>query len=505
MPKGQRDSSARDPLPPYSRKALNSGLLTPGAVSETHMPDSGVTEAINWNFDVIGSAKLRRGLTTVGSNLGSQILGMHYHVDTINASPKSQLIVVAGTAAYYLNGANFVSIRAGLTGGKKARFQTYLNFAFMVNGADATEIWDGDTGGGFVSTGNALNAPTGQYIENFRARMWIAGNSNKPDRLYYSSVPSSISTPIITWNTSDTTGQWLDISPSDGDTITGLQRFRNVLIVFKTNHLYRVFDIAQSDADPYYAVGTSSQESVVETKTGIFFHHSSGFYQYNVYGMVQEISRPIIDIVRAIPVSQYSGISGWLEADQDHIVWSLGDVTVNGVSYTNLCVRYTISTQVWTHYSYGYNICVAIRRQPLFTDNSTQYALVGDTTGLVFKANTGLTDNGKPIVYSLIHRWETVDGLLSTRKTAMVGNFSHYGGTGSTVAYQTEKNDPDATNDWTEKIGQLGQINTGFNTMNIKARKFRFRLFGKSTGQPFVYNGYELLGVTPEFIQFPSK
>jgi len=243
------------PLPPINRKSMKSGLITLGAVSENERPETSVTESINFNFDSIGSATLRKGVTRVGSKLSGNILGLYYYVDTVNiVSPKSQLIVVNGNTASYLLNSTFTPIRSGLTVNKKARFTTFLNNVFMVNGADATAVWDGDTSGSFSTGGNASGAPVGQFIENFRTRVWIMGNSTYPSRLFYSSIPSAVTTPVISWNTSISTGQWIDISPQDGDLPTGLQRFRNVMLVFKTNRLYRVFDIGQTDPDPYYAV-----------------------------------------------------------------------------------------------------------------------------------------------------------------------------------------------------------------------------------------------------------
>ena len=276
------------------------------------------------------------------------------------------------------------------------------------------------------------------------------------------------------------------------------------MIVFKTNRLYRVFDIGQVDPDPYYAVGTSSQESVVETKVGVFFHHSTGIFQFDINGIVQEVSRPIWDIIRAVPATQYANVTGWLEADGDHVVWSLGDVTIKVITYHNLHVRYTLSTQVWTHYSYANNFVMSIRRQPFYVNGANMWALAGDSLGNVMMMNNGNTDNGTSILYSLIHRWDNVDGFLSTRKILMTGNFSHYGGTGGNVAFQTEDNVPDAMNDWTRKVGKgiLKPTNTGFNAMDIKARKVRFRIFGESKGAPFEYNGYELFGPVNEFVQF---
>lgn len=514
MNKPPKDTSAIQSLPPVDRKSLESGLITKGAVAEARRPETSAEELLNFHCDTIGAATLRPGQTAIGPSLGSAILGMHYFVDSLHAGSHTQLVVVNGTNASYLSASSWVPIRMGLTAGAKARFSTYLDFMFMVNGSDATSVWNGDPAGGFVTSGNASSAPIGSYIENFRSRMWIAGNSTYPDRLYYSSIPSSITLPVITWNTDPTTGQWIDISPSDGDTTTALQRFKNTMLVFKTNRLYRVFDIGQVDPDPYYSVGTSSAESVVETKTGIFFHHSSGFYQYNVYGVVQEISGPLRkDIMQAIPPTSYSSVTGWIEADQDHVCWSVGTVTVRGITYTNLVLRYTISTMVWTHYNYPTQMLSSVRRQPLYTDSISQYAVTGDNAGNVLKVNVGKQDVGadgsaKPIPYSIIHKWETLDGLLSTRKNVMTANFSHYGGTGSTVAYQTEEQDPDDLNNWKQPVGQpsqFRQINTGFNSMNIKARKFRFRIFGESTGDPFVYNGYEIIDAQAEFIQFEEN
>jgi len=511
MTQSQQPKDAQPkPFPPQVRKSLESGLITYSAVSENRRPDTSVTESINMHFDTIGSATLRKGMTFLGTGLpASNVLGMHYFVDTVNSGgTNTQLIAVAGTVAYYLSGGVWTSKRTGLTAGSKARFSTFLNFAFMVNGTEATAIWDGNPANSFVTTGNAQDAPSGTLTETFRNRVWIAGNSTDPDKLYYSSAYTT--TPPITWLLNGNL-QFIPISPHDGDVITALQRSRNAMLVFKTNRIYRVFDISQIDPDPYYNVGTSSQESVIEAKTGVFFHHSSGFYNYNVYGQVEEISRPIIDIIRAIPASYYPSVVGWMEPDQDHICWCVGDVTYKGTSYTKMVVRYSISTQVWTHYSYPRNFTMAIRRQPFYTDGTTQFALTGDTAGNISEMVTGLDDAGTPISYSLIHRWDNVDGLLSTRKVVQGGAFLHYGGGGTKIAYQTEDDDPDSLNDWSKKPdkGFLGPSNTIFNTMNIKARKFRFRVFGTgggtgaSTGylQPFAYNGYELVEVRAEFVQ----
>lgn len=494
------DNKQAPALDPVDRKDLSSGLITLGAVSEQNLPETAVRESLNFNFDPIGAAQLRKGITRLGNALPGTILGLYQYVDTVNLSaPHSQFLAVSGTACYYLNGNSFTAIRSSLTNGQKARFTTFLNQVFMVNGADQTAWWDG-AAGSFSTTGNAASAPVGSFVENFKLRVYI-WNANS--RLYYSSVASVTQTPGIVWNTDPNTGQWVDVSPQDGDFPTAMQRFRTTMLLFKTNHIYRLFDVGSADTDPYIGVGTSSQESVIETKQGVYFHHQTGFFQYNIYGVVQEISRPIWDIILAIPSSSYSSVAGWLEADGDHISWSVGNVTVRGTAYTNLVVRYTISTETWTHYSYPTQFVTAIRRMPYYNDGTTLWATAGDSSGNVYLMNNGLTDDGKPISYSLVHRWDYLDDLLSTRKNVMIANFCHVGGAGSNVSYQTEDQDPDALNDWSKhRIGQLKTINTGFNTVNAKGRKIRFRIWGQSSGPQFLYNGYEIIGATNEFITF---
>ena len=205
---------------------MESGLICPGSVGIHQMPLTAVTESMNFEFDSIGSARLRKGSTSLGTGLAaSNVLGLYEFND--DPGTYHRLVCVNGTVLYYLSGTTWTSKRTGLTASKKARFTTFLNYLWMVNGSNDTAIWDGQTGNSFVTTGNASGAPVGKFIEVFRARVWITGNATYPDRIYFSSLPSAVATPVITWNTSATTGDWIDISPSDGENITALKRMQN--------------------------------------------------------------------------------------------------------------------------------------------------------------------------------------------------------------------------------------------------------------------------------------
>lgn len=481
---GQGDNMANEGLKPAAFKDITIGLITEGSVSEDKMPANALTESLDFHFDRLGSATLRKGTTLLGNALSGNILGLYEFRDS-GSGTNNQVIAVNGTTAYYLSASTWVAKRSSLTASAKARFTTFLDYVWMVNGVDSTAVWDGNPATSFLTSGNASSAPIGAFIENYRSRVWIAGDPNYPDRLYFSSLPSSVTTPIVTWNTSVTTGNWIDISPSDGENITCIKRTMLSLLVFKNNHIYRVYSVSETEPDPKINVGTYSSESVVETKDGVYFHHPSGFFKYNYlrHGSVQELSKPIQDIVDNISAANYSKIQGW--QDGDHIYWSVGNVTIRGTTFNNLVVRYTVSSKAWTHYSYPSQFLVGTS----YNDGTTLFRICGDNAGNVLKINVGKTDNGTPIAYSLIHRWENLDGLLSTQKIISALLMAHDGGAGGNVSYQVSG---DIVNDWTKGIGQLKQYDTGFKNFQIKSTKFRLRLSGQSVGEPFVYKGFEI-------------
>lgn len=478
-------------LPPLEYKSLQSGLINEGAVSEFRIPTDAVVESINFDFDKLGSATLRKGLTRLGDDsFSGNILGLHEFRDS-GTGTNNRIVMVNGTTAYYLSSGIWTSKRTGLTTGLKARFTTFLDFLWMVNGTDATAIWSGASGDSFITTGNAASAPIGKFIENFRSRVWIAGNSTYPDRIYFSSLPSAETTPVITWNTNVTTGDWIDISPSDGENITAIKRHKLSLLVFKNNHIYRIYSVAATDPDPTINVGTYSQESVVEAKNGVYFHHPTGFFRYSD-GAAIEISKPIQDIVDNISAANYGDIAGW--EDGDHIYWSLGNVTINDVVYSNLVVRYTISSETWTHRSYP----TQFLNSSQYNDGSSIFQLVGDNDGNIYKTNIGLDDDGTPIFYSLITRWNNLDGTSSTTKTINKIMFLHDRGAGGNISFQTE----DLNSDEWKDVLQLQNHDTGTNTANIVGRKIRFRLYGQSSGGQFEFSGYEILNAFSEEITF---
>lgn len=469
-------------LPDIRIPVPQNGLVREAAVDETLVPENTVEWSQNLTFDRIGAITLRKGLAALGGQVepGAPVLGMALYRN--NAGTTYRLLAKVDQNVYAYNGSSWASVRASLTASSKARFTNLVDYTFMVNGTGNQALNTYNASGNFGTT-NDGDLPAGDYIENYRNRIWVAQAT--VDKLYYSDVVATDNT--ITGGTS-----FLQISPADGEKITGLKRHPRALLVFKQNHVYRVFSINSTDPDPSILRGTNSQESIIESKQGIHYHHSSGFYNLVFDGAQQEISRPIIDIVQAISRANYDNVCGW--ADDDHLYWSVGDITLGGVSFNNVVTRYTLSTQVWTVYTYAQEI----RSAAVYDNGTTLRNVVGDHDGNVLVFDSGTTDNSDPIFYDLITHWYYFTDIRATRKTLNAITSLHENAAGGNLSYQVDREGP---NEWTP-IGSLSDdLFKVHDNFEAKFSRIRFRLSGNSSGSPFIFRGFEALGMMTEGVQ----
>jgi hypothetical protein len=396
---------------------------------------------------------------------------------------------------YSFNGSAWGVSLDGGTASVRVRFVDFgsysiaLNFAY--NTYSSMRFWDGGTRN-WRFTGNPINpqnlwgyAP--QYGEVFKSRVYVIGDtvpygsgqvaSNK-SRLIFSSVISS--TGNITWNPAS---DYVDINPGDGEDPSGLKRYSQVLLVFKPNYIYR-FRTNGVDPDPLIKVGTRSQESIIEGKRGLYFHHDSGFYRYSGE-YPQEISRPISDIVNAIPFSQFANIVAW--NDQDHIYWSIGNVTVQetteAITIKNCVLRYTESSDIWTIYSYANDI----RAGMTFTTASSISRVVATDMGHVATHNSGTTDLGEPIKFRMKTKWYDF-GEISQRKDIQELITMMEKAQATNLMYQI-----DEEREWKPVgDGTITQMITIFQKLNIRFHRIRFMVTGVSRLEAPVFRSIEI-------------
>jgi len=132
--------------------------------------------------------------------------------------------------------------------------------------------------------------PKGKFIKIVRERLLVANDPNStPNRIYYSNAWL----PHYIQGTSN--ADYLDISPDDGDVITGIPLFLGSLAVFKRNNIRKVnMDSADADTwlveDPISFEGGPSPYSICQTPYGIVYQGWNHWYLFN-----GALSTPIID------------------------------------------------------------------------------------------------------------------------------------------------------------------------------------------------------------------
>lgn len=444
------------------------GIVREAAVDEILTSSESVELALNLNFDRIGAVELRNGLTLLGTRIAnSTVLGMSNYRN--NTGTVYGLLAKVDANVYNFNGTSWDIVRSSLSASSKARFTNFLDLTYMVNGNNGSVVatYNGTT---FGST-NVGSLPAGDFIENYRSRIWVADSST--DKVYYSAVVSTSQT--ISGGT-----DFIQVSPQDGENITGLKRHPRALLVFKQNHIYKIYSTTSADPDPSIFRGTYSQESVVEAKDGIYYHHPTGFYKFVFDGEQQEISRPIIDVIEAIPRSSYEDINGW--CDSDHIYWSIGDITLKGEDYTNVVCRYTISTKVWTLHSYASQI----KNSTLYDNGTLLRMVVGDESGYPFVFDSGTTDNGTPIFYDIQTHPLYLTSTKMLEKEITELSVVHENSQGGMVSYKTDNNN------WAKVLTITKEIVQAF-TISAKFKKIRLRFYGNSSGSQIIFRGWELL------------
>lgn len=452
------------------------GVIRSSVISDEICPENSVQLGINGHFDQMGAFTSRKGISEFATQRAAAILTLGKFAE--NASTNRKLLIQVEDEIFSWDGTTMTSVRNLTSTTNKCRYSQFLNLTYTVNGSagDPIRTFNGTSYG----TTNVDALPAGDYVHaGFEGRVWVADATL--DRLYYSDIVSLAG--VITGGT-----DYIEkLSPQDGESFTALYRVPRALLVFKQNHIFRVYGASSVDPYPAYNVGTFSQESIVETKDGIYFHHSSGFYKFRFDSQPQEISRRIKDFVDAIDRDFYEDVTGVWDG-KDAIIWSIGTVTVEGVTYQNCCVRYSISTQVWTIYDISGDD--QITAMILYDNGNVVTPVAGTSEGNVVRLEDGNTDLGTPIKYEMITRWVSFTDLWSHVKDMTGFAVQSENGAGSSFSVQYDK---DIADKW-DTIGSLRDtFSTLFpNAISSEFNRMRFRITGQSSGEQVIIHGIEI-------------
>lgn len=148
-----------------------------------------------------------------------------------------------------------------------------------------------DADGKKVATEDLITtyAPSGDFVELHYDRIWIAGNKDNPDRIYFSTAGvngADIEDFTIPTEEAEANmhGGFLDVRSYDGGKIIGLKVVFNAIVIFKNKSAYKIFG---SDPTNYELVqmfssnGAIADKSICVGDNGAFFLNNDGIYFYD--------------------------------------------------------------------------------------------------------------------------------------------------------------------------------------------------------------------------------
>jgi len=439
-------------------------------ISTALAPENSLKAGINFDTDFcLGEAVSRDGTTIIGSQLVDNypVLGIHNFRDSVGTSNTKIFAAVSdGTNNDIWDVVAGTKSLENDTKDLKTRFLTYLDSCLRLNGTDGAKAYNGSS---WVTTGGAFdlgNLPTGsKYAIEFKDRVYVAGSTTNPDRVDISGIANSV-TRAVSWTSGN---KFIVLEQEDGGGgITGLAKVPGYVLVFKKRTMKR-WDGSSAYPEDMVNQGAPSQEAIVTAKGMCGWVNENGAWM-STGGEPKKISSYTVDeIIKSCSATNLLNVASG--TDEDHMYWSFASVTISGETYTNVVLKYNILTNTWDIRKYA----MLPRCFCKYVDSTgAVFTIFGDDDGRVQKLNTGTTDNGSAIEYSL----ETQDLEFGTRLYAkeikkigvFVKNIPN-----ANFMYRTK----DGAEDW-DIIGKIsGDVNE-FKT-KIVGNYFNFKITGLTT------------------------
>jgi hypothetical protein len=430
---------------------------------------------VNYHLDTVGALTKRKGYTTYASQpvAGKTVNGL-FQFNDMSGDSYEQLMVAdnaGGTngVIYYNNAGTWTAAKSDDTAGKKSFFISFIDYVLRVNGYDVVaSSTDGVTWG----TTNCPATITPKFGAVFQDRIYVAnGRSSNRSRFWFSSLPSSGS---VTW---DTANDWVDVNPDDGDQVTALENNGNRLLVFKNRALYR-WTFGQVEPDRLIGVGTPSQASVrTNLDVGItFFANQNGVYGYSG-NRPRLLSRKIQDIIEA--VTDWTSVNA--EVDHDHYYLSVGNISLEGRTYSNVVLNYHISLDAWSVYSLATKPTVMAR---LIETAPVENVYFGSTDGRTYKLLDGTSDNTAKISAE----FRSKEYLLSYPETVELSNIDVFSTSRGTVQVMADGDRRDRP----EVVGTLTERVTSCRAPNIRRTNSLRVYFKDSSTNAAVIEGFNI-------------
>jgi hypothetical protein len=391
-------------------KGLNT-LVSPSLIDDKEFSDMQ-----NMEYDEGGVIRKRAGYVTAGSALtAARGLGVY------STESSNYMVTIDGTALKYrTSGAWSTATGDTFSSGNDVAFTQARLKLFIWNGTDGGAYFDGSA---VTRPGTMPKAKFSVYYQNKHIASGVPG---QPSRLYISNLTNAADFTVTTGGTQPqpdsttdsensvanvpgatvfagtpalTEANVIDIRKNDGDKITALGVFQDVLIVFKERAIYQVtFD---SSGNPTvtpitYATGCISHRSVVNVENDISFMSREGHRvlgnepQFFTAIRTQILSIRINPQIDAINKQYYSRVNGVYFDNKYILAYPVGS---SSISKTFTYDRRFQAYSIWTNFN-----AQAMVRYIDTTTNQEDLYFLDDTGTQVYKRVAGTySDNGAAI------------------------------------------------------------------------------------------------------------
>ena len=208
-------------------------------------------------------------------------------------------------------------LASDFTAGGQFYFDTLLDNAVIVNGIDAPRKYDGTT----VSLVGG-SPPHGRYLAAHKNRMWIAGTTSNPSRLYFSDILNIDSWPVL---------NFIDIAPNDGDVITGIMPLGDYLVISKGHSVWlltgegvNTFSVRRIHADR----GAYAPRSIVTMNGSLCFVSDDGVYLSDLTQAVL-ISERVKETWAGLNLRRINQAANWFDDHKLYVAVPSAGSTIN--------------------------------------------------------------------------------------------------------------------------------------------------------------------------------
>lgn len=266
----------------------------------------------------------------------------------------------------------------GFTAGGQFYFATLLSKLVITNKLDAPQVWDG------INAVAALGGtpPHAQFVAAHKNYLFMAHTTNNPSRLHFSEVLNIESWPAL---------NFIDISPNDGDWITGLMPYDDYLIITKNRSIWLLVGTGTSDFEVrrlHAEVGCVAPRSLVRVGEAFAFVFHDGIY-------MSDLSQPVLISERLKKTWHGLNRRRLNQACATFFDHKLrvdvpnGSSTINNLRIIYDSIRKALMLEEFIDHASCYT---------KFTEAGQEVLLYGHSNeGQVSQADNGSTDAGQPI------------------------------------------------------------------------------------------------------------